>query len=477
MASNFFEAIHAIATEKQIPRESIEDIVIKAIMHAYKKQYGAVDNMRVVFDRDKSIVKIVARKLVVREPRNFAEEVSYTDAVKFKKDCTIGDEIETEEEPFSSFGRIAAQTAKQVFIQQIKECEKNIVYEDFKEKEGELINGYMQRRSRETIFVDIGYGRTEGVLPKKEQSPLEHYKTGDRIKALVWKVEKNAKGPNIVLTRVQSEFIKRLFEMEIPEVYEGIVRIEGIVREPGMRTKVAVASNRDDIDSVGACVGMKGVRIQSIVRELEGEKVDVVEYSNDKQILAANALTPARVKEVVDAREGIAIAIVESDQYNLAVGRNGHNVRLASRLCGFEIQVKTEDQYREFLGSSESRMLVEQLFKSESDETALTELPIDARIIELLEKGGIFSVEELVETSPEELMKIEGIGEKTATKIMEIVKEMVDFEEDGDDDGEDDSGEEKEEVEDDKDDERVEGDKSGEDETPKDESPKEDEPK
>lgn len=442
MASNFFEAIHAIATEKQIPRESIEDIVMKAIMHAYKKQYGAVDNMRVVFDRDKSLVKIVARKLVVREPRNFAEEVSYNDAVKFKKDCAIGDEIETEEEPFASFGRIAAQTAKQVFIQQIKECEKNIVYEDFKEKEGELINGYMQRRSRETIFVDIGYGRTEGVLPKKEQSPLEHYKTGDRIKALVWKVEKTAKGPNIVLTRVQPEFIKRLFEMEIPEVYEGIVNIEGIVREPGMRTKVAVSSSRDDVDSVGACVGMKGVRIQSIVRELEGEKVDVVEYSNDKTILAANALTPAHVKEVVETREGNMIAVVESDQYNLAVGRNGHNVRLASRLCGFEIQVKNEDQYREFLGSSESRMLVEQLFKSETEETSLSELSLEPRIIELLEKGGIFSVEELVETSLEELMKIEGIGEKTATKIMETVQEMVDFEED--EEGEDGDGDEEE---------------------------------
>lgn len=442
MASNFFEAIHQIATDKQIPRESIEDIVVKAIMHAYRKQYGAVDNMNVVFDRDKSIVKIVARKLVVREPRNFAEEVSYENAVKIKKDVAIGDEIETEEEPFASFGRIAAQTAKQVFIQQIKECEKNIVYEDFKEKEGELINGYMQRRSRDTIFVDIGYGRTEGVLPKREQSPLEHYKTGDRIKALVWKVEKNAKGPNIVLSRAQPEFIRKLFEMEIPEVYEGIVEIEHIVREPGMRTKVAVSSGRDDVDAVGACVGMKGVRIQSIVRELEGEKIDVVGYSNDREIMASNALTPARVKEVIEARDGLLIAVVESDQYNLAVGKIGHNVRLASRLCGFEIQVKTEEQYREFLSSSESRMLVDQLFKSESDETMLTELPLDARVIELLEKGGIYSVEELVETSEEELMKIEGIGEKTVAKIMEIIAETVDFEEDEGENDDDDNEEE-----------------------------------
>jgi N utilization substance protein A len=446
MASNFFEAIHQIATEKQIPRESIEDIVVKAIMHAYKKQYGSVDNMRVVFDRDNSVVKIVARKLVVKEPSNLAEEVSYREAVKFKSDVKLGDEIETEEEPFASFGRIAAQTAKQVFVQQIKECEKNIVYEDFKEKEGELINGYMQRKSRDTIFVDIGYGRTEGVLPKREQSPLEHYKTGDRIKALVWKVEKNAKGPNIVLSRAQPDFIRRLFEMEIPEVYEEIVQIENIVREPGMRTKVAVSSRRDDVDSVGACVGMKGVRIQSIVRELEGEKVDVVEYSSDKQIMASNALTPARVKEVIETRDGLVIAVVEQDQYNLAVGRSGHNVRLAGRLCGFEIQVKTEDQYREFLGSSESRILVEQLFKEESDETPLTELPLEPRVIELLEKGGIFSVEELVETSLEDLMKIDGIGEKTANKIMEIVSETVDFEEEGEGDEEEEHSSDDEET-------------------------------
>jgi N utilization substance protein A len=430
MASNFFEAIHQIATDKGIPREAIEDIVVKALMHAYKKQYGSVDNMRVVFDRDKSVVKIVARKMVVKVPNNLAEEVAYTEAVKYRADVKFGDEIETEEEPFASFGRIAAQTAKQVFVQQIKECEKNIVYDDFKEKEGELINGYMQRKSRDTIFVDIGYGRTEGILPKKEQSPLEHYKTGDRIKALVYKVEKTPKGPNIILTRVQPEFIRKLFEMEIPEVYEGIVKIENIVREPGMRTKVAVHSNRDDIDSVGACVGMKGVRIQSIVRELEGEKVDVVGYSDDRQVMAANALTPARVKEVIETRDGTVIAVVEPDQYNLAVGKNGHNVRLAGRLSGFEIQVKTEEQYREFLSSSDSRMMVEQLFKTTTDETSLSELPLEPRIIELLEAGGIFSVEELVETSMEELMKIDGIGEKTAKKISEIIEEMVDFEED-----------------------------------------------
>ncbi|MBN1500771.1 MAG: transcription termination factor NusA, partial [Spirochaetes bacterium] len=315
---------------------------------------------------------------------------------------------------------------------------------NYKDKEGDLINGYMQRRSRDTIFVDIGQGGVEGILPRKEQSPREHYKTGDRIKALVYKVENNPKGPNIILSRTQPLFVEKLFEMEIPEIYDGIVMIEKIVREPGMRTKVAVYSNDRDIDSVGACVGMKGSRIQSIVRELEGEKIDIVEYSDDRRIMAENALTPSSVKEVVETRNGEVFAIVEDDQYHSAVGKNGHNVRLASRLCGFEIQVKTEEQYRELLGSEGSRMVFDQLFSdSNEDETALEELGLEQREIELLEKGGIFSVEDLVELTIDDLMKIEGIGEKTAQKIFEIVEEMVDFDEEADTD-EDSDGEENE---------------------------------
>ena len=208
--------------------------------------------------------------------------------------------------------------------------------------------------------------------------------------------------------------------MEIPEIYDGVVRIVNIVREPGMRTKVAVTSERDDVDSVGACVGMKGIRIQSIVRELEGEKIDVVEWFEDRKIMAANSLTPAKVVEIVEKSDGGVIAVVDNDQKHLALGKAGHNVRLASKLCGFDIDIKTEDQYRDFLSSSESRAIVEQLFsRVNEDETPLSELPgLEARTIKLLENGGIFSVEDLVEKSLEELMAIDGIGEKTAKKIL-----------------------------------------------------------
>ncbi len=449
MSNNFFEALHQIANEKGITRETIEEIVESAMISAYKKQYGSNTNVRVVFDRDKNTVKVVSRKMVVNTPRNRAEEVQVDEARRFNPEARLGDEMDIEENPLESFGRIAAQTAKQVIVQKIKEAEKNIVYNDFKDKEGDLINGYLQRKTRDAIFVDLG--KTEGILPAREQSPLEHFKTGERIKALVLSVQKNTKGPSVVLSRANTKFVQKLFEMEIPEVYDGVVQIVNIVREPGLRTKVAVISERDDVDGVGACVGMKGIRIQSIVRELEGEKIDVVEWVDDRKIMASNALTPARVKEVIETRSGGVITVVEKEQYKLAIGKAGHNARLSARLCGFDIDIKTEEQYREFLSSSESRAMVEQLFASKDvEETPLEELPgLDSRTIKLLEAGGLFSVEDLVETSFDDLMKIDGIGEKTAKKIMDILAESIDFEdemEEGEEEAEKEEGERQEEA-------------------------------
>ena len=441
MSNNFFEALHQIATDKGISRDDIENIVESAMLSAFKKQYGAIENVKVAFDRDKNTVKIVTKKMVVKKPVNLAEEIAYDKALKIQKNIKLGDEIFVEENPFDSFGRIAAQTAKQVIIQKIKEAEKNIVYNEYSGREGDLINGYLQRRTKDNLFIDLG--RTEGVLPLREQNPLERYKIGDRIKALILSVQRSSKGPDVILSRAHPKFVEKLFEMEIPEIYDGIVRIVKIVREPGLRTKVAVTSDRDDIDSVGACVGMKGIRIQSIVRELEGEKIDIIAYYDDKKIMAASALTPAKIKEVVQTSAGGVIVVVDNDQYSLAVGRGGHNVRLASRLCGFDIDIKTEETYQAFLNSSESRSIVEQLFSNEEmDETPLEELlDLEPRIIKILEKAGIFSVEDLVEKSFDDLMKIEGIGEKTAQRILEILADVVDFG-DGDSDAVEDSPEE-----------------------------------
>ncbi len=428
MKNNFFEALHQLATDRGIPREEVEEILESAILSGYKKEYGAVGNAQVIFDRENNLVSIVSDKLVVKNPRNEAQEISIEKALKIQDDIEIGDELRIEENPWDTFGRIATQTAKQVIIQKIKEAEKNIIFAEYSEKEGELINGYLQRgRSRENMFVDLG--KTEGILLVREQSPIEHYKTGDRIKALILEVKKGTRGCEVILSRAHPKFIEKLFEMEIPEIYDGIVSIVNVVREPGLRTKVAVSSDRDDVDSVGACVGMKGVRIQSIVRELEGEKIDIIEFSDDRKIMAQNALTPAKIKEVVETSQGGVIAVVDSEQYRYAVGKSGHNVRLASRICGFDIDIKTEESYQEFLESSDSRALVEQLFSTETDETPLEELPdLEPRVISMLEKGGVFSVEDLVELDFDDLVKIEGIGDKTAQKILEILADAVEFE-------------------------------------------------
>lgn len=427
MSTNFFEALHQIAADKGITREMIEEIVESAMMSAYKKQFGQNDQVHVTFDRKKNNVLLVSKKMVVRKPQNKAEEVAYEDIAKKFPNAELGDYVEVEEDPFEIFGRIAVQTARQVILQKIKETEKQLIYTEFKDREGELINGEVLRKSGNTLFIKLG--RTEGVMPRKEQSPFEHFKVGERIKAVIEEVQKSTKGPSVVLSRASTKFVERLFEIEIPEIYDGIVKIVDIVREPGMRTKVAVTSDREDIDSVGACVGMKGIRIQSIVRELEGEKIDVVEYSSNHKNMAANALTPSRIREIIEKKDGNVIAIVENDQYRLAIGKNGHNARLASRLCGFEIDVKSEDEYREFLSSGESRAIMDQLFSGANEEaTSLEELPgMEPRIISLLEAGGIFSVEDLVEKTKEELMQIDGIGEAIATKIIKIVEENVDL--------------------------------------------------
>jgi N utilization substance protein A len=430
MSKNFFEALHQIAVDKGINREAIEQIVESAMLSAYKKQYGTIDNVKVTFNRDNNTVSLISRRMVVNKPRDRAEEISYEIAKKIKPDVELGDEIDVEENPLESFGRIAAQTAKQVIVQKLKEEEKGIVFNEYKDKEGQLINGYVQRKVKDALFVDLG--KTEGVLPSREQSPLEHFKTGERIKAVVLSVSKNSKGPAIILSRAHPKFVEKLFEMEIPEIYDGIIKIVAIVREAGFRTKVAVTSERDDVDAVGACVGMKGIRIQSIVRELEGEKIDIIEYSPDKEVMASNSLTPARPKAIIKTKESGVIAVVEDDQLKLAIGRGGHNARLASRLCGFDIDIKTETQYHEMLSSGEARSLVEQLFtETPTNETPLEDLPgLEPRIIKLLETGGIFSVEALVEISNDDLLKIDGIGKVSAQKILDILRDSIDFEED-----------------------------------------------
>ena len=444
----FFDFIQDISTEKGLSREEVLEVVRSSLLTAYQKQYGLDARLEVILDRENLEIAVICRLDVVDKVEDPSREISLEEALKYKSDVQAGELLEIRENPFG-FSRIGATNVRQVLLQRLKELEREIVYNEFKAREGELINGFFLRwRDRDLMYVDLG--RAEGVLPRREQIPGEKFRPGDRVKAVITQVELRREksrepGPFITLSRASGEFVKRLFEMEIPEVYDGVVDILAISRNAGYRTKLLVKSNRIDVDPVGACVGIKGVRIQSIVRELGNERIDIVNYSDDPQELIANALSPARVVEVrAEEKTREALVIVPDESYSQAIGVNGQNVKLASQLTGYRLLVKSQTQFAEEISSPEARARLEEIFSQppagteefvedagdEEDYTPLQELPgLTERIIELLETSGIVSVEELIEIKPEDLEVIPGIGKSTARQILRILQESVEFEE------------------------------------------------
>jgi N utilization substance protein A len=314
-------------------------------------------------------------------------------------------------------GRIAAQTAKQVILQKVREAERKNIFNEYSQKIGEMVNGVIKRFEGPDMIVDIG--KTEALLPLREQSRAETYKQGERVRAVIVKVLEIAKGPQVILSRTDSQIILRLFEMEIPEIYDGTIVIKNAVHEPGDRAKVAVASTDRDVDPVGACVGMKGSRINSIIRELRGEKIDIVQWSDDASAYAANALNPAKISKVliIDPTEKRMEVIVEEKQQSLAIGKKGQNVRLASKLIGWQIDIKSEEQKKQ-----EVLSVMESLTSSS---TPLSELEgVSERLIEKLREAGIENVERILELGEDKLKEIPGVGDKTAAKIMEAAKDL-----------------------------------------------------
>jgi N utilization substance protein A len=390
----------------------------------------------------------------VEEVEDPVLEIDLDEALEYNEECEVGDELLIEIDP-QKFDRIAVQSAKQKAKQTLREIQKDTLYSEYKDKEGEMIIGYYQRERNGNIFVDLG--KVEGILPKRYQSPREVYRPNDRIKALIYEVSKGQTGLQLVLSRTHAEFVKRIFELEVPEVYDGTVEIFKIVREPGYRTKLAVYSNRDDIDPVGACVGMKGVRIQSIVRELEGEKIDILKYDNDPRIFIKNALSPAEVDNVyiIDESKRQAMAVVKDNQLSLAIGKQGLNVRLANRLVDWNIDVKTEEQFGELDYSERSKKELNALFSDYEEEqeeiTNISELPgISERLAELLSQNGIELIEDLISLSDEELSRLEGITAGDVEKIKSIIADNLDIvEESGEEEPEEsaEEGEEEEEYE------------------------------
>ena len=341
-------AMEELEKEKGISKDYLIESLETALVTAYKKNFDSVDNVKVTIDSNKGTIKVYAVKTVVEKVEDELLEISLEDAKKINKKAKLEETVEEEIIP-KDFGRIAAQTAKQVMLQKIREAERNIVYTEFNDKKGEIVTGSIQKADSGIVVMDLG--KLEGVMPQKEQIPTENYKVNDKIRGYVLQVERGIKGnPQVIVSRSNPDFVRKLFEFEIPEIYEGLIEIKSVSRDPGYRSKVAVYSKNENIDPVGSCVGQKGVRIQNIINELNGEKIDVIEWNEDPSIYIAAALLPASVL-AVDIREDekFAQVIVPDDQLSLAIGKSGQNARLAAKLTNWKIDIKSESQIRELI--------------------------------------------------------------------------------------------------------------------------------
>ena len=342
MNAEFMQAFEELGKEKGIAPEILFDAIEAALISAYKRNFGSAQNVRVSLDRITGEIHVFARKIVVTELTEQHLEVSLAEAKEIDPRYEENDIIEIEVTP-KDFGRIAAQTAKQVVVQRIREAERGIIYDEFSNRESDILTGIVQRIEQKNVFIDLG--KAEAILAPTEQMPFEQYKHGDRVKSYIIEVKKTTKGPQILVSRTHPGLLKRLFELEVPEIQDGIVEIKSVAREPGMRSKIAVYSRDEDIDPVGACVGHKGMRVQTIVDELKGEKIDIVKWSPDPVKYIANSLSPAKVVSVeVNEIEKISKVIVPDFQLSLAIGKEGQNARLAAKLTGWKIDIKSESQ-------------------------------------------------------------------------------------------------------------------------------------
>lgn len=342
-------AMDELEKEKGIKKEVLLESIEAALVTAYKRNFDSnIDNVKVTMDGETGEIHIYAEKDVVEEVENDKLQISIEDAKKINKSLEIGDVAEIELVP-KNFGRIAAQTAKQVIIQKIREVSREVLYTEFSDRKGEIVSGIIQKADGGIVVIDLG--KLEGVMPLKEQISTEKYRVNDKIRAYVLDVEKGTKGaPQVMISRAHTDFVRKLFELEIPEIYEGVIEIKSISRDAGNRSKIAVYSPNENIDPVGSCVGQKGIRIQNIINELNGEKIDVIEWNEDPSIYISAAILPAQVLAVdIKDEERFAQVIVPDDQLSLAIGKSGQNVRLAAKLTNWKIDIKSESQFRKMI--------------------------------------------------------------------------------------------------------------------------------
>ena len=401
--------IDQIAKDKGIDRDTIVGALEEAMRQAARKKFGLEREIEARFNPETGEIELFEFREVVEEVADRTLQITLSEAREYDPEAEIGDEIGVKLDT-SGFGRILAQTAKQVIIQRVRDAERDIIYEEYKDRKGEVLNGIVRRFEKGSIIVDLG--RAEAILPPKEQVPRENYRPGDRVRAYVLDVNHASKGAQIILSRACIEMLTKLFAQEVPEMYEGIVTIESAAREPGGRSKVAVASRDGDVDPVGACVGMKGSRVQAVVQELRGERIDIVPWSPDPARYVCSALSPAQVsKVIIDEGENSMDVIVPDDQLSLAIGRKGQNVRLAVQLTGWRIDIKSEAKMREVARwFAEAVSIVEGCGEPEA---------------ELLLQRGITSLEDLADCELELLASLPGIGESGAEAIKARAAELA----------------------------------------------------
>jgi len=344
MSAELIHALEQLEKEKGINKEVLIEAIEAALISAYKRNFGSTQNVKIYIDRLSGDVKVFAMKKVTEKPTNDLLEISLEEARKIDAKYDLDDMVEIEVTP-RKFGRIAAQTAKQVVVQRIREAERGIIFEEFYNKEGDIVTGIIQRTEKKNVIIDLG--KTEAILPASEQTPGEVYNFNDRIKTYIIEVKKTTKGPIINVSRTHPGLVKRLFELEVPEIHDGTVEIKNIAREAGSRTKIAVFSKDQDVDPVGACVGQKGTRVQAIVDELRGEKIDIIRWSSNAEEFISSSLSPAKVIRVdIDESTKSAKVTVPDYQLSLAIGKEGQNARLAAKLTGWKIDIKSESQLR-----------------------------------------------------------------------------------------------------------------------------------
>jgi N utilization substance protein A len=445
MNGELLSVIAQIQREKGIQSEKIIKAVENALLTAAKKRFGSSDNIQVKVDPQTGEIEAFYIKKIVAQVADPKLEISLQEARQMDDNAEIGDEIGTPIE-MADFGRIAAQTAKQVIFQRVREAELEAVYKEYSVRQGEIISGTILGQERRNYIVDLG--KTEALLPYTEQVPREGYRRGDRIRAYLLEVKPSSRGPQLIVSRSHPDFVAKLFEMEVPEIAEKIVEIKGVVREPGDRTKIAVSSRDSAVDPVGACVGIKGSRVQAVVRELRGEKIDIIAWTNDPRTFIGEALSPAVIDKVgVNEAEKSALVVVADQQLSLAIGKKGQNVRLAAKLTGWKIDIMSESEYDKARAKEREKEITEAIAQTQKEQQdreqkeaqrvaqkegesskvpSLLDLPgIGEKIAESLRNHGFESVAKIAVATPEALIEVPMVGQKTAQKLIQAAKELM----------------------------------------------------